>query len=299
MNQKSTTNRNFNANESRDLIEIVNYTKELKKLLDKTEFQFHIDSDLQVALEYSSTFLKPRYGSEIPESYKPIHISKYDPLFLVDNKNISVRDNQNIELKQVGEGSFATVSKYKDREYGIDFAVKILKKKSDDREKKRFQKEFEILKSLNSPYILEVYVFDRKRQRYTMEYCDTTLLKLFREKNDKLNFYMRKRIAQQFLYGLSYIHYKKILHRDISLNNILIKKYDLGVIGIKLSDFGLVKDINSDFTNTNTDMKGTIIDHTLSKFKDYSIHNEIYSIGVVLNFIFTGRDNYSLEKKTG
>lgn len=131
--------------------------------------------------------------------------------------------------------------------------------------------------------------------RYVMEFCDMTLKNYYDKNNNKMLFYTRKRIAQQFLYGISYLQHKKILHRDISVNNVLLKKYDAGVIGIKLSDFGLVKKFGSDFTQTDTELKGTVIDPALDLMKNYSLENEIYAIGMMLNYIFTGKKNYKYQ----
>ncbi len=68
---------------------------------------------------------------------------------------------------------------------------------------------------------------------------------------------------------------------------------DGGAVTIKLSDFGLVKDLASDLTKSDSEYKGTIIDPTIDrqhdKFKNYDAKNEIYAIGCVLHFIFTGR----------
>jgi serine/threonine protein kinase len=60
---------------------------------------------------------------------------------------------------------------------------------------------------------------------------------------------------------------------------------------VKLSDFGLVKDKDSDYTRTTSEMRGTIRDPQLENFKDYNVLNEIYSIGWVLNYIFTGSES--------
>ncbi len=99
----------------------------------------------------------------------------------------------------------------------------------------------------------------------------------------------RKRISLQFLYGINYIHHKGLLHRDVSLQNVMLKVFDGGAVLVKLSDFGLVKDRTSEFTRTSTEMRGTIRDPMLSSFKDYAVVNEIYSLGFVLCYIFTGR----------
>lgn len=105
-----------------------------------------------------------------------------------------------------------------------------------------------------------------------------------------LRFETRRRIALQFVSGLNHLHNHGFLHRDISLQNVLIKQYDHGAVIVKLSDFGLLKDNGSTFTMSDTEMRGTIRDPLWTSFKDFDVSNEIYAAGVVLAFIFTGRE---------
>lgn len=86
----------------------------------------------------------------------------------------------------------------------------------------------------------------------------------------------------------------------MSLQNVLMKVFDSGAVLVKLSDFGLVKlsdfglvkDQTSLFTRTQTDMRGTIRDPQLHNFNDYDVPCEIYSVGWVLSYIFTGREAF-------
>lgn len=151
------------------------------------------------------------------------------------------------------------------------------------------------MKRLSFPYVVEVYRYDEDRNEYRMEFCDQTLRNYVDGRNATLAFASRKRIALQFLYGLNYIHRQKLLHRDISLQNVLLKVFAGGAVLVKLSDFGLVKDQASEYTRTHTELRGTIRDPLLENFKDYSINNEIYAIGAVLSFIFTGRESLKMS----
>ena len=114
-----------------------------------------------------------------------------------------------------------------------------------------------------------IYLCDEVRDEYKMEFCDETLRKYIGKRNNKLAFATRKRITLQFLYGINYIHGQGLLHRDLSLQNVLLKVFESGAALVKLSDFGLVKDRMSDFTRTKTEMRGTIRDRLLASFKDY------------------------------
>nr|WP_246221530.1 protein kinase family protein [Phytoactinopolyspora mesophila] len=191
----------------------------------------------------------------------------------------------------VGSGSYAHVYSYVDPDYGIKFAVKRAKRGLDERDLHRFKQEFEVLKKLSFPYVVEVYRYDETRNEYRMEYCDITLREHISKKNATMSFAARKRIALQFLYGINYLHRQGLLHRDISLQNILLKVFDSGAVLVKLSDFGLVKDQANEFTRTQTEMKGTIRDPMLGSFKDYGVVNEMYSIAHVLAYVFTGRES--------
>lgn len=81
-----------------------------------------------------------------------------------------------------------------------------------------------------------------------MEFCDSTLGAFISARNATLPFSSRRRIALQFIYGLNYLRSKRVLHRDISLRNILVKVHDAGAATVKLSDFGLAKDPDSGLT---------------------------------------------------
>lgn len=278
MNSKNESNKHFNAWESRDLLFIINSIDDLNLDLNTYWEEIIIKKEYQDLLKIMRTFLSSSWWSGIPNDFERIQIINYEPIFSTNNKKIILNNKiENADLKIIWEWAFSKVSKYKDSTYDKFFAIKTLKKNFTDRELERFKKEFEILKKLSFPYILEVYNYDDWKNNYTMEFCDMTLLKYIQSNNSKLPFITRKRIALQFLYAINYLHSKNIYHRDISYWNVLIKKFDWAVM-IKLSDFGLVKEELSNFTKIDTEIKWTIIDPSLDSFKNYSIKNEIYSI---------------------
>ena len=56
---------------------------------------------------------------------------------------------------------------------------------------------------------------------------------------------------------------KDILHPDISYQNVLPNVFDLESVIIKLSDFGSAKEQFLEFTRTDTEIRGTIINPQL------------------------------------
>ena len=69
------------------------------------------------------------------------------------------------------------------------------------------------------------------------EFCEHDLAGLLSNINVKFNLGEIKRVMQQLLNGLYYIHSNKILHRDMKAANILITKKGV----LKLADFGLAR----------------------------------------------------------
>lgn len=70
MNDKSKSNRNFNAQQSRELLSIIEILKKMNHYLGKTELNFSLIDTYKQHLDYSLTFLKESYGSDIPLDYK-------------------------------------------------------------------------------------------------------------------------------------------------------------------------------------------------------------------------------------
>lgn len=290
MNAKARTNRHFNANESRELIALIDEIRDCRATLKFVGIELKIDEYYTGVIAACKDFLSESRGSEIPEDFRRIDLIKYEPMFLRPDADMQIPDRwKNVKLKMLGQGAFALVYRYTDPEYGKDFALKRAKKNLSEKDLIRFRQEFETLKALRFPYVLEVYRYNADRNEYTMECCDATLDEYMFENNAKLSFSIRKRLALQFLYGLNYVHSKGHLHRDVSYRNVLIKRYD-GVAGVvKLSDFGLLKERDSNLTRTESELRGTILDPTIRSFKEYNALNEIYAIGFLLSFIFSGR----------
>ena len=296
MNYKSRTNQHYNTDQSRALLNLIEELEEIRDALESEGSGLLLEQTYSDTIQYWKPKLALSYGTSIPDDFEPIKIIKHEPVLEILNQNIRIPDRgQMYKLQIVGEGAFSIVQKYKDDYYDSLFAVKRARKTLDAKALERFVREFKIMKGLSFPYVLEVHSFDKQNNSYTMEYCDATLDNYI-SSNPGLSFRARKTIALQFLYGINYLHKKGILHRDLSYGNILIKCYDCGAATVKLSDFGLVKEEKRRLTQSDSEIKGTIIDPCLEKFKDYGVQNEIYAIGVILLFIFTGRKNLKVRQ---
>lgn len=283
-------NRHFNADESRDLIEIIKYYKMLANALKNYKYPYIIAKTYQQAIEKSSKFLSQSGGSRISDDFQTIELIEIEPIFYIES-TIKIK-KYNFETKLIGEGSYAKVLKYKDEFYNKYFAIKKANKNLNEKELERFKIEFETMKKANSPYILEVYTYNQDDNSYIMEYADMTLFKYIEQNNTKLNQSQRIGIINQIFRAFEYIHENIGLHRDISTTNILLKEYDNDLLVIKVSDFGLVKLKQSTLTSDNTDFKGSLNDPKLNivgGFKNYVIEHETYALTRLIYFIITGK----------
>lgn len=280
----------FWADQSRELIQAIEIIDALERSLKKSEFAFVVDEYYREKLNFCKTFLSKSGGSAIPpntekmELYYTIPILSLQRSIVIDNqKNIS-------DLKLIGEGSYAQVFKYLDKFYIKMFALKRAKSDLTSKDLERFKREYEQMRGLSSPYVLEVFGYNEANKEYVMEFMDSSLDNYISRNNAKLSFRERLNLGLQIVKAFTYIHSKNILHRDISPKNILIKKYD-DVVVVKIADFGLVKVVDSHLTSLNSDFKGYFNDPNLvvEGFDKYDVLHETYALTRILFYVLTGR----------
>ena len=158
--------------------------------------------------------------------------------------------------KMLGKGSFGEVYLTTKANSSEILATKKLDKKQTDRPsvKKYFDNEISIMKELNHPNIVRFYDILASYSHYyvVMEYCNGGGLSNCLQKYKAL--YQRpftqeivQYLMRQIIEGLKFIHSHKIIHRDIKLDNILVKfsnendKNNLNMLAsqVKIIDFGL------------------------------------------------------------
>lgn len=297
LNDKKKSNGHYNADESRMLIKYIKLYDDMHYTLKSTPLSFRMIDDYVNMATFCKTFLVASGGCDIPEDLPELQIVEYEPIFFMSQVTaVQTPTGDNIfQLKFIGEGSYAKVFKYKDEFYNKDFVIKRAKEDLDEKELMRFGREYETMKELKSPYVIEVYRYDTDKNQYYMEYADETIKSFIEKNNTKLSYSKRKGIARQILRGFSYIHSKGYLHRDISFTNILLQHYDNDLSIVKISDFGLVKWKYSDLTSFGSAIKGSLNDSNLQVigFSNYSIEYETFALTRLIYYVMTGK--YNLE----
>lgn len=102
------------------------------------------------------------------------------------------------------------------------------------------ESEIEILKMLNHNCVIKFNNYTESNYIYylNLEYCDQgDVYAMLKNNRDKITDEFVYEFTKQTSDGLAYIHNNQIIHRDIKLQNILIKKSD-DKYKFKISDFG-------------------------------------------------------------
>lgn len=115
-----------------------------------------------------------------------------------------------------------------------------------------------------------------------------------------LTWQIRMKIASGTARGLAYLHEglePKVVHRDVKSSNILLdKKWNS-----KVSDFGLAKLLGSDKTHVTTRVMGTFgyVSPDYASTGMLNEANDVYSFGVLLMEIVTGRSPVDYSRPPG
>ncbi len=204
-------------------------------------------------------------------------------------------------VKVLGRGGMADVYLAVQKNLNRMVAIKILIPSvfRDSLFLKRFKREAQTLSKLVHPNIITVYDVGKTGDSYyiVMEYLQESLkerVKTYRRRNPDEALLLVKQVAG----ALFYAHRIGFIHRDIKPDNIMFRKDGIPVI----LDFGIARPINASTKLTKTGMSiGTpsYISPEQAKGEKVDGRSDIYSLGVVLFEMLSGRVPYKAENTLG
>ncbi|KAJ1473340.1 kinase-like domain-containing protein, partial [Baffinella frigidus] len=197
--------------------------------------------------------------------------------------------DQDKEDALLGEGSFGKTYRMKSTVDGQVYAVKminVLKSQRDGTSVQTLKREVHNLLQLNSPFVVRYYTCFMRKKYFciVMEIArGGTASKLIKDKTIVLTEERIRSVMKQMVTGLEHIHSRKMLHRDLKLENILLA----GDGEIRISDFGLACLENSAQARGRA---GTITHASPEKAaaKPYDSKDDMWAVGCMMAELITG-----------
>ncbi|XP_031556961.1 serine/threonine-protein kinase PLK4-like [Actinia tenebrosa] len=200
----------------------------------------------------------------------------------------SIEDFQVLEL--LGKGGFACVYKGQCLTTQQEVAIKMIDKKAMRSlgMVKRVCNEVEIHSQLKHPSILEMYTYfeDDNYVYLVLEMCQNGEVNRFIKKNGgKMSESQARHIMHQLVQGVLYLHSYGIIHRDLTLGNLLLNKN----MDVKIADFGLAARLAMPSEKHYT-MCGTpnYISPEIATRDPHGLESDVWSMGCMLYTLLVG-----------
>ncbi|EGR30860.1 hypothetical protein IMG5_122170 [Ichthyophthirius multifiliis] len=197
---------------------------------------------------------------------------------------MSIQDYQIIQ--KIGEGAYGIVYKGQHKQTEEFVAIKQVKVQDYDtwgmpQQCLRELQSLKLLQNIQNIIQLKKVIYDYKDKQIFLifEYFDQDLHVYIHQRDIYSLTYSVKKIIFQILLGLSQIHNKRIIHRDIKPQNILIN--DQGVV--KIADFGISRIFNFPLKDLTMDIQSLRYKapEVLLGYKRYSFQIDIWSVGCI------------------
>jgi len=200
-------------------------------------------------------------------------------------------------LAVIGEGGMATVCRAQDIMLGRTVAVKVLheRRAKDEAFLARFYREAQAAANLDHPNIVSVYDIgqDGNRHYIVMEYVEGRNLKELILESAPFPIERALTIAIQICAAVGAAHKAGLIHCDVKPQNVLVAPDGR----LKVTDFGIARALTSTPMLEGGDVWGTpdYLSPEQAAGKDLGPPSDVYSIGVVMYEMLTGRLPFEAE----
>ena len=219
------------------------------------------------------------------------------------NKRIQYPRIEGYEITgKLGQGGMGTVWRGIQLSTKREVAIKFLGQHRflSEKAQKRFEREVSLAAKLNHPNIARIYDsgIHQGMYYYAMELVDGIHLDEYIKQN-KLSVYEVLELVKYVCMAMSYAHDLGIIHRDLKPSNILVNKDGIPYV----VDFGLAKETEADEKNITISVEGEIAgtpvymapEQAAGRISLIASYTDVYSIGVLLYKILTGRFPYDIS----
>lgn len=201
-------------------------------------------------------------------------------------------------LERVSQGGMGLVFRAVNRYTEAPLAIKLMRNDTADANAiDRFKLEAKIAYTLRHPNICAVHDFGLTPDRVPYIVMDwlngiTLLKKILRDK--RVTVAEGIPIFQQVVGALAYAHQRKLVHRDLKPDNVMLSRDTTGKSIAHVLDFGIAKVLNEDLASQNLTKTGVVVGTPLymspEQGRGFSVdeRSDIYSLGCMMYFAFTG-----------
>lgn len=201
--------------------------------------------------------------------------------------------NNRYEIEdQIGQGGMSYVYRAHDRKLGRTVAIKVLKEEfsGDEEFIKKFRNEAMAAAKLSHQNIVAAYdAIDEGGLHYIiMELVEGITLKNYIARKGRLSNRETLGIALQAAEGIAEAHRKGIIHRDIKPQNMIISKDGK----VKVADFGIAKAVSGETISVSVLGSVHYISPEQAKEGRADVRSDIYSLGISMYEMITGRLPY-------
>jgi serine/threonine protein kinase len=194
-------------------------------------------------------------------------------------------------IEELGRGGMGRVYKATDTKINEKVALKLIKLEiaSDKKTLERFGNELRIARKIIHKNVGRMYdINEEKGTHYiTMEYVSGQDLKGFIRQSGQMAIGTSISVAKQICEGLSEAHKTGVVHRDLKPSNIMIDQDG----NVRIMDFGIARSLKEKGITGAGVMIGTpeYMSPEQVEGKEIDIRSDIYSLGVILYEMVTGR----------